>query len=119
MSRGILAEAVLARAAGAVAVRCDLPLDRLEDAVLVLATLLGGAAPDREDLEVTLEPWQRAMAVRAGPFAPGEAQRLLDLDAGPGVGVLQSLVGGATVEPGSRGDFLSLVVAADADGPAL
>lgn len=117
VARGPLAEPVLARAMGAVAVRCDLPLDRLEDAVLLLGTLLEGTAPDGEPLQVRLEPWERAVAIRAGPYAPGEAERVLGREVLAGGGVVAALAGGAEVaQDDGQGTFIVLVVAAAADG---
>ena len=109
--RGPLAEPVLARAAASLAARCDLPVDRLQDAVLVLGALLDGAPPDREPLHVRIDPGRHALAICAGPYGPGEAQRLLDAEAAPGVPMLGVLTGVPTVEPGEAGDYVRLVVA--------
>lgn len=105
--QGPLASPALARAAGAMAARCDLPVDRLEDAVLVLDVLLEGRTRD-DVLVVVLDTVADTLTLRAGPFADGEPARLAGVQA-PGTArpVFDALAGGATAD----GDHLELVIA--------
>jgi hypothetical protein len=110
---GRLAEALTARAAGALAARCDLPVDRLEDAVLVLGCLLSGRPLDGL-LRVELEPVADALSIRCGPYAAGEADRLQAVCGPDDRPVLATLAGGVALgvlREGETGDFLELVVA--------
>lgn len=110
---GPTGQAMVSRAVGAVAARCDMPVDRLEDAVLVLECLLSGT-PHDERLAVELEGIAGAISVRCGPYAAGEAQRLVDTCGPDDRPVLLTLSGGAErsrARPGELGDFLELVVA--------
>ena len=103
---GRLAEAAAARAAGAIAARVDLPVDRLEDVVLVLGLLLSGAPRDAS-LRVELDGVMGALTVRVGPYADGEPDRLV---AAPGPGgrpLLSTLAGAAATDDG----HVALVVA--------
>lgn len=95
VSPGSTGGALLARAAGALAVRSDLPLDRLEDAVLVLECLADGL-PAGDLLRFELEAFPGAISVRCGPYPAAECDRLLEVTA-PGGGPLL-----ATLAPGAR-----------------
>jgi hypothetical protein len=103
---GPLAEAAAARAAGAVAAACDLPVDRLEDAVLVLQALLAGRPRDAA-LTVELEGVAGVVRLRVGPFADGEAERLAVAPGPGGTPLLATLAG----EPEVDGGHVAVVVA--------
>ena len=74
---GPLVGPVLRRVVGMLAARADLPLDRLDDAVLV-ADLIAARAPAHvtsERIDVALEPGQRAARAARRPAARRAAAR--------------------------------------------
>ena len=82
---GPLVGPVLRRVVGMLAARADLPLDRLDDAVLVadvVATRAAAFAP--ESVTVRLQPSARTLWLRVGPLRSGGAEALLG-QAGPDV----------------------------------
>jgi hypothetical protein len=87
VASGPLVGPVLRRVVGMLAARADLPLDRLDDAVLVadvVASRASAFAPDT--VNVRLEPGDRTLWLRVGPLEPGGAQALLGETAAPDVG---------------------------------
>jgi len=109
VATGPLVGPVLRRVVGMLAARADLPLDRLDDAVLV-ADLIAARAPthSRDDsVQVTLDPSERALGLRIGPLRPGGGQALVVDAAVPGVGnVIEQLADELTVSPEEDGEFL-------------
>src|SRR3954466_12555307 len=84
---GPLVAPVRRRVVGMLAARADLPLDRLDDAVLVadvVASRASAFAPDT--VNVRLEPGDRTLWLRVGPLEPGGARALLGETAAPDVG---------------------------------
>ena len=109
---GPLVGPVLRRVVGMIAARADLPLDRLDDAVLV-ADLIAARAPKHvtgDRVDVALESGARSLALHAGG---GEA---LIVDAAvPGVGnVIEQLADELTVSPEADGEFLHVRLASAA-----
>lgn len=104
---GPLVGPVLARVVGMHASRSDLPLDRLNDAVLV-ADAIAARAPafavdDRLPMSVRSEPGR--VELRVGPIRAGGAQRLLEGAALPEVGsVIERLTDDVQVRAGAGGD---------------
>ena len=94
---------MLRRVVGMLAARADLPLDRLDDAVLV-ADLIAARAPAHvtsERIEVALEPGQRRLALRVGPLRDGGGRALIVDAAVPGVGnVIEQLADSVEVTSG-------------------
>ena len=87
VASGPLVGPVLRRVVGMLAARADLPLDRLDDAVLVadvIASRASGYAP--EAVQVQLAPGDRTLWLRVGPLQPGGAGALLGDAAVPDVG---------------------------------
>ena len=83
---GPLVGPVLRRVVGMLAARADLPLDRLDDAVLVADVIADRAGAYAQDaIQVRLEPGERKLWMRVGPLTPGGAQALLSEapDVGP------------------------------------
>lgn len=111
---GPLVGPVLRRVVGMLAARADLPLDRLDDAVLV-ADLIAARAPahvQRATVDVALDPGDRTLALRVGPLRPGGGEALIVDAAVPGVGnVIEQLTDElhVAVEPGA--EFLHLRLA--------
>jgi serine/threonine-protein kinase RsbW len=87
IASGPLVGPVLRRVVGMLAARADLPLDRLDDAVLVadvVASRASAFAP--ETVTVRLQPGDRTLWLRVGPLEAGGAQALLGEAAVPDVG---------------------------------
>jgi hypothetical protein len=97
---GPLVGPVLRRVVGMLAARADLPLDRLDDAVLV-ADLIAARAPAHvtgETVEVALEPGERSLLLDIGPLRAGGGKALIVDAAVPGVGnVIEQLSDELTV----------------------
>jgi serine/threonine-protein kinase RsbW len=103
IASGPLVGPVLRRVVGMLAARADLPLDRLDDAVLV-ADLIAARAPAHvaaETVDVALEPGPRTLSLVIGPLRPGGGQALVVDAAVPGVGnVIEQLADELTVDAG-------------------
>ena len=106
IAAGPLVGPILRRVVGMLAARADLPLDRLDDAVLV-ADLIAARAPAhvaKDTVDVALEPGPRTLTLRVGPLRPGGGQALVVDAAVPGVGnVIEQLADELAVDPGSDG----------------
>jgi hypothetical protein len=110
IAAGPLVGPVLRRVVGMFAARADLPLDRLDDAVLV-ADLVAARAPAHvaaTTVEVTLASGTRSLHLRVGPLRAGGGQALVVDAAVPGVGnVIEHLADGLDVETEENGhEFL-------------
>jgi hypothetical protein len=120
IAAGPLVGPVLRRVVGMLAARADLPLDRLDDAVLV-ADLIAARAPAHvaaETVDVTLDPGVRTLSLRVGPLRPGGGHALIVDAAVPGVGnVIEQLADELTVAPGPDGAEFLHVTLAYADAP--
>jgi hypothetical protein len=106
---GPLVGPVLRRVVGMLAARADLPLDRLDDAVLV-ADLIAARAPayvPEGRVDVALASGQRSLSLRVGPLRQGGGEALIVDAAVPGVGnVIEQLADELTVSPEGDGEFL-------------
>jgi len=109
IAAGPLVGPVLRRVVGMLAARADLPLDRLDDAVLV-ADLVAARAPAHvahEAVEVALVSGPRALDLRVGPLRAGGGQALVVDAAVPGVGnVIEQLADGLEIENDGDQEFL-------------
>ena len=88
IAAGPLVGPVLRRVVGMLAARADLPLDRLDDAILV-ADLIAARAPAHtrdDEVRVEFEPGDRSLALVVGPLRPGGGDALIVDAAVPGVG---------------------------------
>jgi hypothetical protein len=114
IASGPLVGPVLRRVVGMLAARADLPLDRLDDAVLV-ADLIAARAPAHvanETVDVALEPGARTLSLRVGPLRPGGGEALVVDAAVPGVGnVIEQLADELSVDTGDGGEFLRVRLA--------
>jgi serine/threonine-protein kinase RsbW len=87
VAAGPLVGPVLRRVVGMLAARADLPLDRLDDAVLVADVIASRASAWSRDLvHVTMQPGERLLWLRVGPLQKGGADALLGDAAVPDVG---------------------------------
>ena len=114
IASGPLVGPVLRRVVGMLAARADLPLDRLDDAVLV-ADLIAARAPAHvaaETVDVALAPGPRTLSLRVGPLRPGGGDALVVDAAVPGVGnVIEQLADELSVDPGDGAEFLNVKLA--------
>ncbi len=116
IASGPLVGPVLRRVVGMVAARADLPLDRLDDAVLI-ADLIASRAPahvaaDTVDVELGSTP--RALELRVGPLREGGGTALIVDAAVPGVGnVIEQLTDELEVVTEDDSEFLRLRLAYD------
>jgi len=114
VASGPLVGPVLRRVVGMLAARADLPLDRLDDAVLVADVVASRAAAFAPDaVVVRLQPGERTLWLRVGPLQPGGAEALLGEAAVPDVGsVILKLADEVHVDTGEGGlEFLRVRVA--------
>jgi hypothetical protein len=114
IAAGPLVGPILRRVVGMLAARADLPLDRLDDAVLV-ADLIAARAPAHVlygTVDVAFEPGPRTLSLRVGPLRPGGGDALVVDAAVPGVGnVIEQLADELTVSPEAGGEFLHVRLA--------
>jgi hypothetical protein len=107
IASGPLVGPVLRRVVGMLAARADLPLDRLDDAVLV-ADLIASRAP----VDVDLETGDRTLFLRVGPLRPGGGDALIVDAAVPGVGnVIEQLADDISVQPDGDSEYLHVRLA--------
>jgi serine/threonine-protein kinase RsbW len=114
IAAGPLVGPVLRRVVGMFAARADLPLDRLDDAVLV-ADLVAARAPAHvagDTVDVTLASGPRTLDLRVGPLRSGGGRGLVVDAAVPGVGnVIEQLADGLDVETEGEHEFLCVRLA--------
>jgi serine/threonine-protein kinase RsbW len=111
IAAGPLVGPVLRRVVGMFAARADLPLDRLDDAVLV-ADLVASRAPAHtaaDTVDVTLASSTRSLVLRVGPLQAGGGRELVTQASVPGVGnVIEQLADRLDVETDGEHEFLLL-----------
>jgi hypothetical protein len=114
IASGPLVGPVLRRVVGMFAARADLPLDRLDDAVLV-ADLVAARAPAHvadDTVEVALASSVRSLDLRVGPLRAGGARALVVDAAVPGVGnVIEQLADGLEFETEGDCEYLRVRLA--------
>jgi hypothetical protein len=114
IASGPLVGPVLRRVVGMLAARADLPLDRLDDAVLV-ADLIASRAPahvSAASVDVDLETGDRTLFLRIGPLRPGGGDALIVDAVVPGVGnVIEQLADDITVQPEGEAEYLHVRLA--------
>jgi hypothetical protein len=119
IASGPLVGPVLRRVVGMLAARADLPLDRLDDAVLV-ADLIAARAPahvSNDTVDVELDPGDRTLILRVGPLRQGGGRALIVDAAVPGVGnVIEQLADQLEVAESGDVEFLSVRLAYAAAG---
>ena len=111
---GPLVGPVLRRVVGMIAARADLPLDRLDDAVLV-ADVVAARAPAHvveDTVDVAVTSGDRSLDLRVGPLRPGGGRALVVDAAVPGVGnVIEQLADALAVEADGDHEFLRVRLA--------
>jgi serine/threonine-protein kinase RsbW len=122
IAAGPLVGPVLRRVVGMLAARADLPLDRLDDAVLV-ADLIAARAPAHvaaETVDVALQSGPRTLSLRIGPLRPGGGHALVVDASVPGVGnVIEQLADELAVHDGEGAEFLHVRLAYADDHPMI
>lgn len=107
---GPLVGPVLRRVVGMLAARANLPLDRLDDAVLVADVVAQRAGPFAPDaVQVELAPSPGTLWMRVGPLASGGAQALLEEAADVG-SVILKVADEVQVDTTDAGEFLRVCV---------
>jgi hypothetical protein len=116
IAAGPLVGPVLRRVVGMLAARADLPLDRLDDAVLV-ADLVAARAPAHvadETVDVALESGERSIGLRIGPLRAGGGRALMVDAAVPGVGnVIEQLADRLEIQTEGDHEYLYVRLAYD------
>ncbi len=114
VAAGPLVAPVLRRVVGMIAARADLPLDRLDDAMLV-TDLVAERAQDHmlgATVDVVVEPGERSLALRIGPLRAGGGHALLEDSAVPGFdGVIEQLTDEISVAEDDGNEYLVLRLA--------
>ena len=114
IAAGPLVGPVLRRVVGMFAARADLPLDRLDDAVLV-ADLVAARAPAHVadmTVDVALASSKRSLDLRVGPLRPGGGRALVVDAAVPGVGnVIEQLADALEIETEGDCEYLRVRLA--------
>jgi hypothetical protein len=114
IAAGPLVGPVLRRVVGMFAARADLPLDRLDDAVLV-ADVVAARAPAHvaaETVDVALASSTRSLDLCVGPLRSGGGRALVVDAAVPGVGnVIEQLADGLDIETKGEQEFLRVRLA--------
>ena len=117
IASGPLVGPVLARVVGMLAARADLPVDRLDDAVLV-ADSIAACAPAyvrNGTVEVSVDTGPRRLELHVGPLKSGGGQGLLSDSAVPGVGnVVERLADELWVSSEQDADYLHIRLGAAA-----
>ena len=114
IATGPLVGPVLRRVVGMLAARADLPLDRLDDAVLI-ADLIAARAPAHsvdDTINVALDPGPRSLRLPVAPLRQGGGQALIVDAAVPGVGnVIERLADELSVLADGETEFLHVLLA--------
>jgi hypothetical protein len=114
IAAGPLVGPVLRRVVGMFAARADLPLDRLDDAVLV-ADLVAARAPSHvadSTVDVALSSSSRSLELKVGPLRPGGGRALVVDAAVPGVGnVIEQLADELDIRTEDGQEFLHVRLA--------
>ena len=116
---GPLVGPVLSRVVGIHAARAELPVDRLNDAVLVADAIAarGPAFTVADRLPVSVQSGRGRLEIRIGPLRPGGGRRVSEGAALPGIGsVIERLADAVRVREGAGGDEY-LVIRIDALQP--
>jgi hypothetical protein len=112
---GPLVGPVLSRVVGMLAARADLPVDRLDDAVLIADSIAACAPAYVRDgkVDVSVESGEHRLEMSVGPLHEGGGKALLSDAAVPGVGnVVERLTDEVWVDAAEDGaEFLHLRLA--------
>src|SRR4051812_47163453 len=108
---GPLVGPVLRRVVGMLAARADLPLDKLDEAVLVADVVAQRAGPySAQAVTMRLTHGDRRLWMRVGPLRAGGAQALLGNAAGDVGSVILKVAEEVHVDTDDAGEFLRVCV---------
>lgn len=108
---GPLAAPVLRRVVGMIAARADLPVDRLDEALLLIDTIADEASQLALDgrVAVAIDGRDGTLTLELGPLREGSAPQLVSSAAVPGLGnVIERLSDELEVAPTDDGELLRL-----------
>ncbi len=114
VAAGPLVAPVLRRVVGMLAARADLPLDRLDDAMLVTDLIASRAQRHviGATVDVDMDPGIRSLSLRVGPLTAGGGEALVADAVVPGVGnVIEQLADEIAVDDTPQGEYLVLRLA--------
>ncbi len=114
VAAGPLVAPVLRRVVGMLAARADLPLDRLDDAMLVTDLIANRAQRHvvGATVDVDMDPGIRSLSLRVGPLKAGGGEALVADAVVPGVGnVIEQLADEIAVDDTPQGEYLVLRLA--------
>ena len=114
VAAGPLVAPVLRRVVGMLAARADLPLDRLDDAMLVTDLIAKRAQRHvlGATVDVDMDPGIRSLTMRVGPLKAGGGDALVADAVVPGVGnVIEQLADEIAVAESAQGEYLVLRLA--------
>ncbi|CAA9487783.1 MAG: hypothetical protein AVDCRST_MAG38-2439 [uncultured Solirubrobacteraceae bacterium] len=109
VAAGPLVAPVLRRVVGMLAARADLPLDRLDDAMLVTDLIANRAQKHvlGPTVDVDMDPGVRSLSLRIGPLRAGGGDALVADAVVPGVGnVIEQLADEIGVADSPEGEYL-------------
>ncbi len=110
VTSGPLVGPVLRRVVGMLAARANLPLDKLDDAVLVADVVAQRAGPFApESVQVSLSPGSGTLWMRVGPLTAGGAQALLEEARDVG-SVILKVADEVHVDTSTDGEYLRVCV---------
>ena len=84
VAAGRMGDAVLRPMIGAIGAQTDLGVERIQDATLIVDTILGSIGTD--SISAILRRSEHGLEIAIGPLADGEGVRMLDDDASPDTG---------------------------------
>lgn len=91
VAAGRVGDAVLRRLIGALGAQADLPIERIQDATLIVDAILGGIAAD--PISATISRREGGLEIAIGPLAVGEGERMLDDGSSPETGSVVAALG--------------------------
>ena len=110
VAAGRVGDAVLRRMIGALGAQADLPIERIQDATLIVDAILSSIAAD--PISATISRRESGLEIAIGPLAGGEGERMLDDGSSPETGsVVGALADRAWIDrDGGAGAYLCVMV---------
>jgi hypothetical protein len=103
VAAGRVGDAVLRRMIGAIGAQADLPIERIQDATLIVDAILDGTTAD--PIAAVLGRSDDGLEIAIGPLADGEGERMLEEGGSPEIGsVVAALADRAWIDPDRDGD---------------
>lgn len=118
VAAGRMGDAVLRPMIGAIGAQTDLGVERIQDATLIVDTILGSIGTD--PISAILRRSEHGLEIAIGPLADGEGVRMLDDDASPDTGSVVGALGltaHGSIPTGEPGTTCAWRSTARADSP--